>query len=312
MLMLLWVSLATLGSAALAPQDEAVRLWVEPSPDWAQTYRMTTRLSMVTEEREGTLKQDADIRLVFASVEENGSAVLRATVERIKVEADASGEQRAFAHPKAEGEEKPDEVLSAMYGALLEAVLEFHIDAEGKLTFSSGLDRALNAADEALPDGQQYLGIFVPGSLERTVSYLLTLDPDRSPRRVEEAWTYAYVTPVFAAREARIAVEYILRSVEDGVASVSGDVDVSLVPREVTRPGSPVLEIAEQFGNITARWDAKAGRLISRSAHSRIVWSARVAAEPPIESTATITMQMNLALVSEPVPAVDPEPEEAP
>lgn len=288
-----------IAAAFLLAAQPTARLHTLPEPNQQHTYRIETRFELASDGQTATLEQDAHVRLVTVSAEPDGSAIVRATVDRVTVVSRSPGDEAKYAHPPQD-EEVPDADLARIYDMLTSAVVEFVIDPRGRPTLTSGLDRTLTAAEgfEGV-DGVRLLGIFGPGAMERMMSQIWTLDSTRAERRPGDTWNESHTQRVFGRRETRITTTYTLKGFADDIAVVDGDLKVVLLPPARPDPTAPRLELVEQSGTTSARWDSGAGRLVSRTTETRLKWSASVAAEPPITSEAVASSRVKITLLGQ-------------
>lgn len=294
--------------ASVASAQDSVRLWADLKPGWSERYQLRSRIELRSgDELLERLEQDITVRIAAVARDDDdaegaGRATLRATIERLEVAQTSGGDTVRMIHPAPDGDidYETSPALDRIYAALAEAVLEFDVAPSGQARVVSGLDTALAAAQAAEPrNPARLLGTFAPGAIERTIAAIITLDPHREERESSDTWRDEQTVPIIG-RRAQVITDYALREVQEGEAHVKGETTIALQPAESPAPTDPRITIAEQSGEIAARWDVAAGRLIERRSDTRIVWHATLATEPPMESRTIAASQLTITLLNEP------------
>jgi hypothetical protein len=306
-----------------ARAQEGARLWAELAPQWSHRYSVKAKLELEQQRAGEVLEQEAVLRLAVVSVAgagqgeggggegdgNNSRSVLRASIEKLTIRHTSAGETLRFDWPEAQQPRQPQGAQSASLArigrALAESVLEFEVGTDGRATLTAGLETALLAAEQAeqAREGStpvRFLGVFTPGAADRMITSIITLDEDRQPRTVGRQWQSAFPARALG-REAQIITELTLRSMEETVAMVGGDIKVVLGRPDREAPHLPRATMPEHTGTITARWDVGTRRLLHHLWETRTVWETALAVEPPIVSRTTNTARIELNLLLDPL-----------
>jgi len=292
---------------AAAGQDGVV---LRARPEVGQSYRYDIQASFTlirgNEPSPQTLEQRARVRFTVASVDEAGTAVVRAAFESIKATLKPAGNDAAATtfewaqgvHPA----EVPETSLSPMYTELAETILEFRVGPDGGLAKVEGFDDVLNAGGaEELSGPEQALGIFGPDATRAHLGVIWSLDRSGAAREIGQSWVMPRTVAVTPTAAARSETRWVLRSIKDKLAEVSGPIVVTLDTRSPPiNEAQPKLAITEQSGTAAATWDTGRERLITCTTENKMVWVASLALERPIQSRRATASRVQITLVDDP------------
>lgn len=291
------------------PARAGILLSAELAPGWSNRYQITSRLELkANDESIDLLEQIITLRLAAVAREDNEEApptvTVRATIERANVTLTSSGDTVQTIIPApANDVDPPNDAsphLARIYRSLSEAVLEFEISPTGRARLISGLDTALSAAEAVEPQNpSRFLGVLAPGAVERTIAAIITLDPHNRSRTPSATWRDEQRIPMMGA-PGQLVTDYTLVGIDNGRAQVRARITAALDPSAAPVPTQPAIAIEEQSGELTALWDVENRRLIERTSETRIVMSARLRTDPPIEASRTATSRVTISLQPEP------------
>lgn len=293
---------------------EGVRL--RARPEVGQTYRYDVRADFSftrgADPASQSLEQEVRIRFTVAQVDEEGTATVRAAFESINASVRpldggpaSTFQWRADEAPAAAGDKdalKNAGPLYPMYRELAGSFLQFRVASDGTLADVEGLDGVLQAGRQSkLPGPERALGVLLPEAARTHLAVIWALDPGSAARSPGATWTTGRPIPIMPGYTAGREVRWTLGSVTDGVAELAGPIVVSLsTDRKPASEAEPTLAITDQSGAATARWDTRAGRLVSATTESRLDWSASLKLKEPIVTTRSTAAKVRITLVEEP------------
>ncbi|MEX2218242.1 MAG: hypothetical protein WD749_05730 [Phycisphaerales bacterium] len=265
------------------------------------------------------LEQNARLRMTVATVEDDGSAVVRGAFETLAATWKPAGGEEATFEWK-EGQELPEEAppVARLYGALAAATLELAVGPDGTLRAATGQEKAAAAGREAgVTDPERVLGVFGPGALATNLGPVFSLDPEARPRKPGDTWKATLKAPGLGAAARSTTVERTLRAHEGGAAVIEAKITEAWQPRS-GRPdlSEPTATPSDQRGRATEKWDTRAGRLASRVMESSATWTLQLQTSPPMQSVRTFKARVELSRVEGPAapaaPPQSPEPRTPP
>jgi hypothetical protein len=297
---LLLVSLACLLALAAAARAQGILFHASLKEGDTLRYDFKGEFSLARGEGKDPdrLAQAGRLRLTVASIDRDGNATVRLAFERLSASLHAGGNDWAY-DPQGQAAEG-ESALATAYAELSTSILEVQVTPEGSVGEVSGLEATIKAARGAgIKQPERALGALSPQAIAWTLGPIFALDESGRERKAGESWTVGRDVELVHPYTARVDARYTLQSGVGGVAEVSGPITTTL--NSARRPDAgPVLEIADQSGSITARWDAGALRLLSRTAQQRIAWKATLELKEPMTAASTTTSRVELKAVAEP------------
>jgi hypothetical protein len=263
------------------------REWIEPSRDDGQPVKKTSSTTL-----------ECDLRFTVIGVEGTGAAVLSCIFEKMGVERTVDGK---FAGGTTmygsgiirEGDPPPRPGTSVergptgtpmhdCVGALMASVIRFDLAPDGSVTLLTGLDTSWRNATEHGREGQELLGPFASLAAKMTLASMFRVDSLAAEvlpvRRVEgQSWTLTDIAAMGAAGSLQRESMWMLESIKDGVATLRGTPKISIAapaPAEEDAALQPKLDVTEQSGEMTAKWNTRTGRLEQRTGSGRVVMTS--------------------------------------
>ncbi len=296
--------------AAQAPPVDGVRLQPGFVAGQSQRYSFdaafTRKRGIEPQAPAVTLSQHAELRLDTISVDADGSATIRVAIENLRfelMETDAPGRRSVFTwqdgKPSADG--PAAEAMTSVGSALASCTPEVVVRSNGKIASLNGLIPAFRAA-AADKSETQALGLFSREAVEHNLEQLWAIDPDGAGRTrgTGAAWSLDYVTPLLVGKTVVFTTEYTLKGIADGIAEIGGGMRATVrPPKGDPNPAVPDISIAEQSGDVRVKWDAAAGRLVSRVSDRVLVFKTSLPLAEPIETTAYTSSHLEIKLLAD-------------
>lgn len=184
--------------------------------------------------------------------------------------------------PKVSGDIPSDEGLDALGKAILDAKIEFNVNAQGDISGISGLEGALDAlrnqktytlgsGDTALPDAR-LLGPFVPSNLQEVLARLFQIDgAGKQARASGSTWQSTRSVPLPPVGTMEITNDWSVKSVDSGVATINGAMTLEIDAPASADAQTPKVTIDSAEGETTIQWDITSGALSERQTNQKIV-----------------------------------------
>jgi hypothetical protein len=258
-------------------------------------YDIRSRVESKRGEKTDVLEQQARVRLTVEKVDADAAASVKVKFESLR------GRRRSGENDEAwrwDGGEAPggESAMAKVYGALAKEGMTLKVSAAG-LVEEAGAP-AVEGVDARAAAG--VAGVFGAETIKRQFAPIFGLDPSRSAHKAGDTWSRKHSQQILAGTEAITTTTYTLDSLKDGKASLTGKLSMELSKHEsATKEVEPEVQATVREGKDKVEWDAAAARLVSRVLDSSVTVAAKLDVLPPIESSTTTTLHVEVRLVEE-------------
>jgi hypothetical protein len=264
-------------------------------------YDITSRVESKRGEETDVLEQRARVRLrvkgkpLSRPIEGPWLTPVSVTFESLRARRHVGESDEAF---RWDGGELPqgESAFARTYAALAKWGMELAVNDNGNVTGGSNPE----VADVAAREVSALLGVFGSGAAARQFAPVFGLDPSRTERKAGDTWSRKHSQQILPGTEAVTTTTYTLDSVKGGEAALTGKLSMELVKHDSATKGvEPEVRATVREGKDAVVWDAAGARLVSRVLDSSVTISAKLAVEPPIESSTTTTLHVEVRVVPE-------------
>lgn len=275
------------GSCALVASAAAQVTFAPVLPAQPLRYEVTADYSLrrgPAPDAAGTvLKQSATLRFEAAERQPAEGLGLRMSIEKLRVELTvhdsiAPEGKVTLLEWDGAGEVAVPEGAPAAFAAypkLVASGAELRLRADGTVEAITGAEAAF--AGSRPGSRGAFLGSFGPEGMVALVESLFAVDPDLRARSVGDSWRVMEGIQFSTSRLALATTTMKVTGIEGDVAKLAGEFSVEVrPPKGVPDAADPSMAVLEQKGSVSAAWDTKAGRLVSRDGERYLVWEVRL------------------------------------
>lgn len=254
-------------------------------------YRVEATLELEQEGEEAgearRLHQTVDVRLTTAQVDPSGRAIVSLAFERVDVELTEGDDTQRFTWP--EGEDQ-DADLAAPWSMLVGDVLRVIVEPDGRIRAIEGAEAMSERFEmSGMPDAAVSLGLFAPGSLERTLRPIWGYDFSGEPRNLGDDWQVVERRVITGQRHIRLTRTHTLDAHDHPGASMEFTTSIEALP---LRSPTQVNVTIDGQGEGSASWDIDRGITGHWREESMIVIEAALQDTDPI--TTRVSRQVRL------------------
>lgn len=251
-----------------------------------------------------SVRQTALVRFEVEEVADDGSAVLKGSVERLSLEWSRGEERGEFMRPRITADVPADTplntALEALGSAMFAAPIQMVVSPDGRVEAIRGLNDVLMALNDPAVRGDEpiplvdasALGVFGGRQFAALSGSAFTGDgAGREPREVGETWETTESIPAPPAGTILLDTAWTTTAIDKPLVTFTGVSTVSIAPPPGDDPTAPRGEIAQQASTVTMIWNLDAGLMDERVSVQRLVtnWSM---AGMTLQQTQTSTMKL--------------------
>lgn len=231
-----------------------------------------------------SLRQAALIRFEVEDIADDGSVVMRGSVERISLDWTRGEETGEFVKPRitadVPAETSINAALTALGEAMLGAPIQLVVSPDGRVEAIRGLNDVTMTLNDPAVRGEgpmprldaSALGIFGSRQFAAMAGSAFTADgAGNEPRDVGETWETTESIPSPPAGTIMLETDWTTASIEAPLVTFTGVSVVSIAPPEGNDPTAPKGEIAEQSSAVTMVWNVAEGAMDERRSEQRLV-----------------------------------------
>ncbi len=256
------------------------------------------------EAQKKSVRQTALVRFEVEEVADDGSAVLKGSVERLSLEWSRGEERGEFVRPRITADVPADTplntALEALGSAMLAAPIQMVVSPDGRVEAIRGLNDVLMALNDPAVRGEDpiprvdasALGVFGGRQFAALSGSAFTGDgAGREPREVGETWETTESIPAPPAGTILLETDWTTTAIDKPLATFTGVSTVSIAPPPGDDPTAPRGEVVQQASTVTMIWNLDAGLMDERVSVQRLVtnWSM---AGMTLQQTQTSTMKL--------------------